>query len=204
MSQDPNLFWFGCVLWLVSVLVIFNFVYSPAEARVVVGQNRSHPIKYAYLINSDQETEIAQLQQECARLRHKLQQQSQKLRADFQNNTFYQLETLLTNYPTVRQVVQEHPDFRAKNILPLFNSLDKVLANWGYEAIGSPLAQVPYNPQLHQSDDRDITIGEKVYIWFVGYQDRKLEHIISPAVVSRNLPKIPTSTKSYVGEEVSV
>lgn len=197
MSQDPNLFWFGCILWLVSVLVIFNFVYSHPQTKVTVTQNRSHPIKYAYLINPDAETEIAQLQQECARLRQKLQQQSQKLRADFQHNTFDQLETLLTNYPTVSKLIQEHPDLPAKNILPLFKPLDKILANWGYEAIGSPLAQVPYNPQLHQPDDRDITVGEKVYIWFVGYQDPKLKYIISPAVVSRNLPEVPNSTKSY-------
>lgn len=197
MSHDPNLFWFGCVLWLVCVLVIFNFVYSHPPAKVVVTQNRVHPIKYAYLINADEETEIAQLRQECARLRQKLQQQSQKLREDFQHNTFYQLESLLTNYPTVCKVVQEHPDLPAQNILPLFKPLDKILAHWGYEAIGSPLEQVSYNPQLHQPDNRDITVGEKVYIWFVGYQDRNLEHIISPAIVSRNLPKIPNSTKSY-------
>ena len=202
MSQDPNLFWFGCVLWLVSVLVIFNLVYSHPQAKVVVTQKRVHPIKYAYIVNTDEEKEISQLQQECARLRQKLQQQSQKLRADFQHNTFYQLETLLTNYPTVCKVVQEHPDLPAQNILPLFKPLDKILANWGYEAIGSPLEQVPYNPQLHQPDNRDISVGELVYIWFVGYQDRNLEHIISPAIVSRNLPKIPISTKSYVGEEV--
>ncbi|MFB2836389.1 molecular chaperone GrpE [Floridanema evergladense] len=197
MSQDPNLFWFGCVLWLVSVLVIFNLVYSHLPKKVAATQKQVHPIKYAYVINTDEEKEIAQLRQECARLRQKLQQQSQKLREDFQYNTFYQLETLLTNYPTVCKVVREHPDLPAKNILPLFKSLDKILAHWGYEAIGSPLAQVPYNPQLHQTDDRDITVGEKVYIWFVGYQDSKLEHIISPAIVSRNLPPIPNSTKSY-------
>ena len=200
MSQDPNLFWFGCVLWLVGVLIIFNLVYSHPPTKVVATQKRVHPIKYAYVINPDAETEISQLRQECARLRQKLQQQSQKLRADFQHNTFYQLETLLTNYPTVSKVVQEHPDLPAKNILPLFKPLDKILANWGYEAIGSPLTQVPYNPQLHQPDNRDITVGELVYIWFVGYQDQKLEHIISPAVVSRDLPQIPNSTKTYAVE----
>lgn len=197
MSQDPNLFWFGCVLWLVSVLVIFNFVYSQPPAKVVVTQNRVHPIKYAYVINTDEEKEIAQLRQECARLRQKLHQQSQKIREDFQYNTFYQLESLLTNYPTVSKLIQENPDLPAKNILPLFKPLDKVLDRWGYKAIGSPLAQVPYNPQLHQPDDRDVTVGEMVYIWFVGYQDSKLNHIISPAIVSRNLPEIPNSTKSY-------
>jgi hypothetical protein len=197
MSQDPNLFWFGCVLWLVGVVVIFNLVYSAPQAEVAVTNNRVHPMKYTYLVSTDEEKEIAHLRQECARLRQKLQHQSQKIRGDFQHNTFYQLETLLTNYPTVCKLVQEYPDLPAKNILPLFKPLDKILALWEYEAIGSPLAQVPYNPQLHQPDDRDITVGELVYIWFVGYQDRKLEHIISPAIVSRNLPQIPNSTKSY-------
>lgn len=198
MIEDPNSFLFGCLLWLVGVLVIFNLVYSHPQAKVAVTQKRVHPIKYAYVINTDEEKEILQLRQECARLRKKLQQQSQKITQDFQHNTFYQLETLLTNYPTVCKVVQEHPDFPAKNLLPLFKPLDKILAHWEYEAIGSPLEQIPYNPQLHQPDNRDITAGELVYIWFVGYQDSKRENIISPAIVSRNLPTIPNSNKSYV------
>ena len=68
----------------------------------------------------------------------------------------------------------------------LFTPLDNLLKEWGYEQIGKPWEQVPYNPQIHQPDAGDIAQGELVYIRFVGYQHQ--EHILCPAKVSRTLP----------------
>ncbi|PHK14329.1 molecular chaperone GrpE, partial [Nostoc linckia z14] len=45
---------------------------------------------------------------------------------------------------------------------------------------------VPYNSQLHQPDNADITEGELVYIRFIGYQHQG--RILCPAKVSRSLP----------------
>jgi len=213
MIEDLNLFCFGSVLWVVSVLVIFNLVKSHKEADDIVTLEQVHPVKYAYVIDTEEEKGIDDLYEECLRLQEKLNQQPKQVTADFRHTTFEQLQTLLTNYPTVRKVVQEQPDLPAKNLLPLFNPLDNILDNWGYEPIGSPLEQVPYNPELHQPDSQDIAAGELVYIWFVGYRDRNLgksrnvmssNSILYPALVSRTLPSIPTGTKSYVKGEVWV
>lgn len=130
--------------------------------------------------------EIEALRQECVRLRDQLQKQSAELTTDFRNETFFSLQTLLTNYPSIRQMALALPDLPAKNLISLFTPLDNLLQNWGYEVIGSAWEQVPYNPQLHQPDAGDIAEGELVYIRFVGY--REGDRILYPAKVSRTLP----------------
>jgi hypothetical protein len=130
--------------------------------------------------------EIEALRTECLRLREELQQQSVELKTELQHSIFQQLQTLLTNYPTVRQLVQVKPDLPAKNLTSLFTSLDNLIESWGYKPIGQAWQQVHYNPQLHQPDAGDIELGELVYVRFVGYHDG--EHILCPAKVSRTLP----------------
>ncbi len=130
--------------------------------------------------------EIEALRTECLRLREALQQQSVELINECHNSTFQQLQTLLTNYPTVRQMVQVKPDLPAKNLTSLFTPLDNLIESWGYEPIGQAWEQVAYDPQLHQPDASDIDVEELVYIRFIGY--RKGDRILSPAKVSRTLP----------------
>ncbi len=172
--DDTNLFWFGLFLWLIIIWLGFSFFGSQREVDDSV-KNAPATAK-----------EIEELRQECLRLREQLEQQYRKITVDLQSNTFSQLQTLLTNYPSVRQMVKAKPDLPAKNLISLFIPLDNMLKNWGYEPIGSPWEQVPYNPQLHQGDTDDLTEGELVYVRFVGYRDNS--RILSPAKVSRTLP----------------
>jgi hypothetical protein len=130
--------------------------------------------------------EIEALRNECLRLREALQEQGVELTNEFQQSTFQQLQTLLTNYPSVRQLVELKPELPAKNLISLFTSLDNLLESWGCEAIGKVWEQVAYDPQLYQPDTGDLEVGELVYIRFVGY--RKGNHILTPAKVSRTLP----------------
>lgn len=130
--------------------------------------------------------EIEELRQQCLRLRDDLERQSSQLGSDFRNGTFEQLQTLLTNYPSVRSLAKAKPNLPAKNLVSLFSPLENMLESWGYEAIGSPWEQVAYNPQLHQPDIEDMVAGELVYIRFVGYRDG--DRILCPAKVSRTLP----------------
>ncbi len=109
-----------------------------------------------------------------------------KLLADFRSTSFEQMHTLLTSYPTLRQIVVIKPELPAKNLISLFTSLDNLIDTWGYKTIGSVWEQVAYQPKIHQADVEDITPGELVYIRFVGYQDG--DRVICPAKVSRNLP----------------
>ncbi|MGL5059466.1 MAG: nucleotide exchange factor GrpE [Microcoleus sp.] len=130
--------------------------------------------------------EVAELRQQCFRLREELQQQKTQLTDDFRRATFEQLQTLLTNYPAARKMAESNPNLRAKNLVALFTPLENLLSSWGFETIGTAWEQVAYNPQLHQPDVEDITEGELVYVRFVGYRDG--EKILVPAKVSRTLP----------------
>ena len=130
--------------------------------------------------------EIEALRTECLQLREALQQQKVEFKTEFQSSTFQQLQTLLTNYPSVCQLVEVKPDLPAKNLISLFTSLDNLVESWNYEAIGQVWEQVTYNPQIHQPDAGDIEVGDLVYIRFVGY--RKGDRILAPAKVSRTLP----------------
>jgi molecular chaperone GrpE (heat shock protein) len=183
MVNDPNLFWFGCILWMASLVLIFSFFRSQKET-----ENEKN-VGIDYKVQAGKEEA---LRQECLRLKEELQQQSEQLTADFRNATFSQLQTLLINYPSVRKMAQAKPDLPAKNLVSLFTPLDNILTSWGYEPIGSAWEQVPYDPQLHQPDTDDIAEGELVYIRFVGY--REGDRILSPAKVSRTLP-IPPAPK---------
>ncbi|MBN3896470.1 MAG: XRE family transcriptional regulator [Nostoc sp. NOS(2021)] len=130
--------------------------------------------------------EKAALHQEGLRLHEELQQQRLEVTDEIRFSTFEQLQTLLTNYPSIHQMVRIKPELPAKNLLSMFTSLDNLLSKWGYEQIGKPWEQVPYNPQIHQPDTADIAEDELVYIRFVGYQHQG--RILAPAKVSRTLP----------------
>lgn len=129
--------------------------------------------------------EKAALYQEGLRLHQELQQQRLELTQESRESTFEQLQTLLTNYPSIHFLVGIKPELPAKNLLSLFTPLDNLLSAWSYEQIGKPWQQVPYDPQIHQPD-ADIAAGELVYIRFVGYKHQ--QRILCPAKVSRTLP----------------
>lgn len=177
MFNESNLFWFGCILWIGSTALVLSLVGSK-------NKNKSeHNASMQAAVDTDK---LVELQQQCQRLRTELEEQSTQLSADFRDAIFEQLKPLLTNFPTARQMVAARPDLPAKNLVALFTPLENLLNSWGYEPIGNPWEQVPYNPQLHQPDTEDMIEGELVYIRFVGYRDG--ERIVYPAKVSRNLP----------------
>lgn len=130
--------------------------------------------------------EIAQLQQQCRRLRTEAQQQADITTQEVIASSFGVIQTLLMNFPTARMMVNEKPTLPARNFIPLFLPLEKLLKKWGYEAIGAAWEQVEFNPALHQADDLTLDVGESVYVRFVGY--RHGDRIICPAKVSRTLP----------------
>jgi hypothetical protein len=136
--------------------------------------------------SAKQRSQIEALRSEGLRLREELQKQKVELTTEFRHSTFEQLQSLLANYPSVRQLVQAKPDLPAKNLISLFTPLDNLIQSWGYEPIGQVWEQVSYNPHLHQPDVGGIEVGELVYIRFIGYRDG--DRILCPAKVSRTLP----------------
>ncbi|MBS9386139.1 MAG: molecular chaperone GrpE [Dolichospermum sp. BR01] len=166
------------VILVIIVYIILRILF-PAN-------NQDIPINNQPVTSPDTEQKIKDLEIQCQRLRDELKQQSQQLQTDFQQETFTQLQTLLSNYPTVKKMALAKPELPAKNLTFLFTSLDNLITNWGYTAIGETWEQVNYNPQLHQADSDDIQEGELVYIRFIGYQNG--DKVLYPAKVSRTLP----------------
>ncbi len=178
MLEQINSIGFGLILGIIIYILLRLFLFP----------NKTHlPDIYPTSATSDdQDQRIQELENQCQRLREDLKQQSQQMRLDFQNETFTQLQTLLSNYPTVQKMALAKPDLPARNLVSLFTPLENLLATWGYEPIGKPWEQVNYNPQLHQADSEEIPEGELVYIRFIGYQDGN--KILYPAKVSRTIP----------------
>ena len=173
MLQPLNISLLIAFLFLAIIVVIAYLVFIlPSKTEKIDSEKNSQ--------------ELEELQKQCQRLREELETQSKQLNTDFRSETFQELQNLLTNYPTVRKMAEVKPNLPAKNLTALFTSLDNLLSNWNYEAIGQPWEEVEYNPQLHQSDTDDIAAGDRVYIRFIGY--RHGEIILYPAKVSRTLP----------------
>jgi hypothetical protein len=130
--------------------------------------------------------EIAALTQQCQRFRDELQTQATQVQTDAIEGSFAQIQTLLTQYPSVRRMVATQPELPARNIIALLTSLENLINFWDCQPIGQPWEMVKYNPQLHQGDVDDLQMDEAVYVRFVGYQ--KSDRILIPAKVSRTLP----------------
>jgi molecular chaperone GrpE (heat shock protein) len=130
--------------------------------------------------------EIIALNQQCQRLREELKTQAAQVQTDAIAGGFEQIQTLLTQYPSVQRMVASQPELPARNIIALLTSLENLVKYWGCKSIGQPWEKVPYDPQIHQSDVDDIQPGEEVYVRFIGYQQG--EQILIPAKVSRTLP----------------
>jgi hypothetical protein len=135
---------------------------------------------------ADLETQIEALKQQCVRLREALENQALQVQQDTQAAAFEQLQTLLTQYPSVRRMAELKPELPARNLVALLTALDNLLQFWQCQPIGQPWAAIAYDPQLHQGDVADLAPGETVYIRFVGYQ--RGETVLVPAKVSRTLP----------------
>jgi molecular chaperone GrpE (heat shock protein) len=135
------------------------------------------------------ETEGIALKQQCARLRAELGQTVQQAQQDAQATAFEKIQTLLSQYPTLRKMTEAKPDLPARNIVATLTALDSLVQCWGYLPIGVPWEREAYNPQIHQGDVADLQAGETVYVRFVGYRDVKRDRILLPAKVSRTLPQ---------------
>ncbi|MGG6268169.1 hypothetical protein ACQ4M3_33200 [Leptolyngbya sp. AN03gr2] len=132
------------------------------------------------------EVQIEEFKQQCARLRSQLETQSTQTQQDSEIKAFEQIQSLLTQYPSVRRMAETKPDLPARNLIGMVTALDNLIKFWGYQSIGKPWEQVEFDPQLHQGDVGDLEPGESVYVRFVGY--RSDDRILVPAKVSRTLP----------------
>jgi molecular chaperone GrpE (heat shock protein) len=120
--------------------------------------------------------EIIDLRKEYQRSQLQQEQQREILLQELQQSTLQLLESLLLQWPTAAQKVQENPQLAAVKIVPLVQKpLEKLLQAWGVEAIAPVGAELPYNPQLHQLMEGTSLPGEIVKVRYTGYlQGEKL------------------------------
>ncbi|MDX1976138.1 MAG: molecular chaperone GrpE [Pseudanabaenaceae cyanobacterium bins.68] len=126
------------------------------------------------------------LRQECLELRQQLATANQEAIAAFRQSSFNQIQSLLTQYPSLIKLVESKPDLPAKNLVASLVGLDNLIQAWELEPIGQPWQQVSFDPQFHQPDSPGIQPGDLVYVRFVGY--RHGSQILVPAKVSCSLP----------------
>jgi transcriptional regulator with XRE-family HTH domain len=109
--------------------------------------------------------QIADLKKEYSLSQSQLEQQRQILLQEFQHSSLQLLESLLLQFPTAAQKARENPQLAAVNIVPLVQKpLERLLLQWGVEAIAPVGAQLSYDPQVHQLLEGNAQLGETVKV----------------------------------------
>ncbi|MDF5718851.1 MAG: nucleotide exchange factor GrpE [Rhizonema sp. NSF051] len=127
--------------------------------------------------------QIADLKKEYSLSQSQLEQQRQLLLQEFQHSTLQLLESLLLQFPTAAQKARENPQLPALNIVPLVQKpLERLLLQWGVEAIAPVGAELSYNPQVHQLLEGNAQLGETVKVRYTGY--RQADKLLYRAKVS--------------------
>lgn len=112
------------------------------------------------------------LKAEYQRLLAENEELKQNLILEYQRDAIAILESLLLQLPTFIHAINQNPEIPAKQLLPLMQPLEDLLAIWEIETIGKVGDIVDYNPQLHElMEDAtdDMSEIEKVKIRYVGY-----------------------------------
>lgn len=126
---------------------------------------------------------ITELEHEYLFLKQQFEQQKEKLKQEFQQESLQVLESLFVQLPTAARACRENPQLPAANILPLVEKpLERLLQNWGVEAIASVGEEISYDPQFHQLLDGTAQPGQNVKVRYIGY--RQGEKLLTRAKVS--------------------
>lgn len=117
-----------------------------------------------------QESEQEILKREYQRLQTQLEYQRQTLMQEFQQLSLQALESWLLQWPTAAYRAKENPQLPAVNLLPLVRPIEKLLQQWGVEAIAPVGAELAYDPQLHQLLEGTAQPSDLVKVRYTGYR----------------------------------
>jgi hypothetical protein len=112
----------------------------------------------------------ASLKQEYQKLQQQLKRQQEVLYQEFQQESIQVLESWLLQWPTASVAVEKNPQLSAVKLLPLVKPVEKLLQQWGIEAIASVGEELPYDPQWHELMKGTAEPGEMVRVRYVGYR----------------------------------
>ena len=110
------------------------------------------------------------IEQEYQRLQSTIEQQRSSLMQEFQLSSLQILESWMLQWPTAASKAQENHHLPAVKLLPLMRPVEKLLQEWGVEAIAPVGAELPYNPQQHQLIEGTAQLGEPVKVRYTGYR----------------------------------
>jgi transcriptional regulator with XRE-family HTH domain len=109
-------------------------------------------------------------QQEYERLQERLTQQRQELWQEFQQMSLQTLEPWILQWSAAAYAAQQNPQAPAVKLVPLVRPVERLLTDWGIEAIAPVGAEIPYNPQEHQLMGGTAEIGAWVRVRYAGYR----------------------------------
>jgi DNA-binding Xre family transcriptional regulator len=122
------------------------------------------------LVAGDDRSTVDALKQEYQQLQQQFQQQRITLQAEFQHQSLQTIESFLTYFPAAKHAAKNNPDFPASKILPLVQSIDQLIRQWGVTVIGEVGSELSYDPQWHQLIEGTANLGELVTVRYIGYR----------------------------------
>jgi molecular chaperone GrpE (heat shock protein) len=122
-----------------------------------------------YVSSRTDTVEIDDIRAEYQRLQQKLDRQKEELRAEFEQETLQQLESMLLQLPTAAFAAQNNPAMPARNLVPLLRPLDDLLRAWGIERIAQVGERVSYDPHWHELMDGEAELDMTAIVRYVGY-----------------------------------
>jgi molecular chaperone GrpE (heat shock protein) len=154
-----------------DVLLKFSQALKVSLHELISNFSHVEFVKDAEPQNQELLQQIAQIKKEYDRLQDQFQQQRQLTTQEFMQSSLQLLESLLIQFPTAAYKAKENTQLTAVKILPLIQKpLDKLLQQWGVEAIAPVGVELPYDPQLHQLMEGNAQPGEIVKIRYTGYR----------------------------------
>ncbi len=159
--------------WQTLVNISSGLKVSPIELLEIFGDKPIDPTG----------SELTTIRQEYSHLQQQFQQQRDTLQAEFQHQSLQILESFLTYFPTAKHAAMNNPNFPASKLLPLVQSIDKLIAHWGITVIGTVGAEIAYDPQWHQLIEGVANPDQLVTVRYVGY--RQQDKLLFRAKVSK-------------------
>lgn len=120
----------------------------------------------------ERDAEIERLRQEYAMLEAKQSTSETASTRDTHLDVFRRIQGIATHLPTMQVAVSEGADVRAQDVLALLRPLDQLLADLGFEMIGSAGQETSYDPTRHRAvgtGAQSVSPQDKVRVRFVGY-----------------------------------
>lgn len=152
--------------------LIATFSGSPPVARPDL-QSTSKAARSESLTTLQNATlQNATLQKEYERLQRQVEQQTAEAVQACQRAALLQLEPLLEKLPVFLNVIEQNPDFPARQLVPHLRPLERLLTDWDVTTIAPIGSEAGYDPQKHELMEASKTAvqpGDRIRVRFAGY-----------------------------------